>query len=371
MKIGFFRWFDRIIGSLLILFFWPASLFFPKFRGEPKRILVIKLWAVGESVLTLPLIQSLKKKYPKASITVLVRDRIRDVFSGQKLISEVCSAEFFPLLRMLAMFRRYDLVFDCEPYLNESALLSFWLGKRRIGFSHGLRSLLYTDRVKYNDEQHVVLAYMDLGKVLGIEEVPKKLVPLATGRTAESKIKRLFNEWGIKNTDRIVCIVPGAAESAKSRMWPAEKFARVADALVREFLVKIIINGTKDERKICEAVREKMHYNAIISAGDTNIKELAVLLKKCALTITNDTGPVHLSPAMGTPTIGLFCPNTPVRFAPYGQGNDFVYKPVLPKPCINVHKGQVPECKNHKHMSLIRVDDVLQKARRLLNAGNH
>jgi heptosyltransferase-2 len=368
MKTHFSRWFDRIVGSVVIILLWLLSFFFRKPEAAPVNILVIKLWAVGESILTLPLIRALKKKYPGASVTVLARDRIKDVFAGQGFISSIKSAEFVRLFSLLAKFRHYDLVVDCEPYLNLSAILAFWLGRRRIGFSHGLRSILYTDRVKYNDNQHVVLTYMDLGRLVGISEIPGKLIPLAVSGADERRVDALFSEWAIRKGDRVVCIVPGAAESARSRMWPAERFARVADALVKEFLVKIVINGTAGEKAVCEAVRDRMHYAAIVSAGETGISGLAALLKRCVLTITNDTGPVHLSPAMGTPTIGLFCPNTPVRFAPYGPGNDFVYRPVLPRPCIDVHRGIVPDCKSHRHMSLITADEVLQKARSMLHS---
>jgi len=371
MKVPLFRWIDRILGPLLIVPVWLFSSLFPKARLEPKRILVLKLWAMGESILTLPLIHAIKKKYPKATITVLARDRVRAVYTGIKDIADVKSAEFFSLFTLLPLLRRYDLAIDCEPYLNMSALLAWWLAKRRIGFSHGIRNLLYTDKIAFDDQKHEALAYMDMAKPLSIEEQPRQLIPVTTSRADEKKVDGLFKEWGIKKSDTIVCICPGAAESSRGRIWDPKKFAKVADALVKEFLAKIILIGSKGERPLAEEVSRAMEYGVINAAGETNVKELAVLLERCALTISNDTGPMHLSAAMGTPTLGLFCPNTPVRFAPYGPGNAFVYKPVLSKPCINVHKGQVPDCTGHKHMSLVTVADVLEKARRMLYARKH
>ena len=371
MSIKLFRWVDRIIGTLLIIPIWLLSLLFPKAKLEPKRILIIKLWAMGESLLTLPLIQSIKKKYPKSTITVLCRDRVKAVYAGQRFIDHVKSAEPFHWLALIPKLRKYDIVFDCEPYLNISALLGWWLGRRRIGFSHGIRSLLYTDKIKYNDQQHITLTYMEMGAPIGVSGIPERLIPIVTSAADEKKVQSLFKEWGIKKGDKIVCIAPGTAESSKSRVWPAKRFAKVADALVKEFLVKIIISGTKGERAYAEEIAKNMHYSPIIATGETNVKEFAAMLKHCALTIGNDSGPMHLSAAMGTKTIGLFCPNTPVRWAPYGPGNDFVYKPVLPKPCINTHLGQMPECKGHNHMSLIKSRDVIEKARRMLHAGHH
>jgi heptosyltransferase-2 len=371
MKIPLLRWADRLLGWFILLPVGLVTLLFPKKKLETKRILVIKLWAMGESILTLPLIRAIKKKYPKAVIDVLCHSRVKDVYTGSKDIANVRATGIFGLMGLMFSKRTYDIAIDCEPYLNCSSLLAWKLARRRIGFKHGIRSLLYTDRVRYNDEQHITLTYLDMGAPLGIEDKPERLIPIATSRKDEKRVDELFKDWGIKPTDLLVCINPGAAESSKSRTWPAKRFAKVADAMVKEYLAKIVIIGAKTEHPEAEKVAAQMHYTAINAAGQTSMKELAVLLKRCALTISNDTGPVHLSPAMGTPTIGLFCPNTPVRWAPYGPGNASVYKPILPKPCINTHKGQLPECKNHKHMSLIKSKDVIEQARRMLYARRH
>ncbi len=365
MTIALLRWIDRIAGTLLIIPIWLFSLVFPNAKLEPKRILVVKLWAMGESIITLPMIRAIKKKYPKSSITVLCRKRVKDVYLGNRDVS-VLVKEPFAWLSLVTFLRKYDVVVDCEPYLNISALLAWWLGRRRLGFSHGVRSLLYTDRVKYNDEQHIALTYLDLAGPLGIDKSPpERLVPVAVSRADERKIDNLFKESGINKSDLLVCIAPGAAESSRSRIWSAKRFAKLADLLVKEYLAKIIIVGTKGDKAYADDIMGNMHYAYVNAIGATSVKELADLLKRCSLVIGNDSGPMHLSAAMGAPTIGLFCPNTPVRWAPYGPGNEFVYKPMFPKPCINTHKGQLPDCNGHKHMSQITVDDVFQKARRI------
>jgi heptosyltransferase-2 len=371
MKIPLMRWIDRIVGTILIIPIWLISLPFPKAKLETKRILIIKLWALGDSIVLLPTIQEIRKKYPKSKIHVICRDRVKTVFEGLKFIDEVKSAEPKGLLKLIPKFRSYDVVLDSEPYLNISALLAWWLGKRRIGFSHGVRKLLYTDRVVFNDMQHMVKTYIDLAGPIGITKVPERLVTLVTSAKDEKKVDELFKEWGIKKTDKLVCIAPGAAESARTRIWPAKRFAKVADTLVKEYLVKIIISGTKGERYFAEEIAKNMAYNPIIATGAMNVKEFAAMLRRCSLMIGNDSGPMHLSAAMGAKTIGLFCPNTPVRWAPYGPGNDYVYKPVLPKPCINTHLGQMPDCKGHQHMVNIKSRDVIEKARRMLHAGHN
>ena len=81
--------------------------------------------------------------------------------------------------------------------------------------------------------------------------------------------------------------------------------------------------------------------------------------------LSSDTGPMHIAAAQKTPTIGLFCPNTPVRFGPLGKKNSYVYKPVTLRPCINVFKYEIPNCKNHPHMKNIKVKHVLEEIEKL------
>ncbi|MEM4265835.1 MAG: glycosyltransferase family 9 protein, partial [Candidatus Woesearchaeota archaeon] len=223
----------------------------------------------------------------------------------------------------------------------------------------------------FNDNQHMVRTYIDLMGPLGVTHVPERLVPLAVSADDKKKAALFLKERGIKPGDRFVVLCPAAGASSRGRIWAPERFAAVGDALVKEFLVKIVLMSGRSEKEFVDAVASKMKHPPVSDVYELNLKQQAAMVSRAALTISNDSGPVHISAAMGTPTLGLYCPNTPVRWAPYGPGNDFVYKPVLPRPCINVHKGQIPDCKGHRHMSLISVDDVLQKARRLLHARHY
>jgi len=352
------RFVDRFIGNILCNLFWP---FKPQKKNifQPKKILIVKLWAVGESILTLPLISELKKKYPNTQIDVLVRKRNKDIYTLNKNIGAVL---LLNKKNVISNFKKYDLVFDCEPYLNISAILSFWLGKQTIGFSHGQRAKLYNYKIKYNDQQHVVKTYLDLLIPICKEiKNPKKLVKLEYSLYDLEIINKLLKSYSLDDK-KLIGICATAAESAHSRMWPKEKFAKLIDKLVSEKNVNIILVGGKNDSALNESIiklvtnKEKV-FNF---AGKTSVKQLFALVEKCEVFISNDTGPMHVAAAQDVKTIGLFGPNTPVRFGPYGEKNSSIYKPVLPKPCINVHLGKVPDCKNHNHMSLISVNDVYE-----------
>ncbi len=357
------RFIDKYIGGILCL---ALSLSSRRVIREPQRIAVVKLWAVGESVLTLPMIASLKKRFPHASLSVFCRLRNKQVYAGLPFIDEIIVCEPESLRTIWSLRSAFDIVIDCEPYLNISALLTSWIGGNRIGFSHGMRSLLYDTKIEYDDGQHVVLTYMDLVEHLSIHSVPTSLVQLSTSKSdvlvVKSWLKNQFFSRG-----KIFGICASAAESGLSRLWPLQNYGELINVLVETHHASIILVGTKKDQGTMDQLRFMSKYPERVgnAAGATTLGQLFALVKKCNVFISNDTGPMHVAAAQGVPTVGLFDPNTPVRFAPYGRKNGFVYKPTRPFPCINVHKGVI-DCKHSNHMSKITVEDVLKEITTIL-----
>ncbi len=334
---------------------------------KPKRIAVIQLWGVGETILTLPAIKALRKKYPKAEIDILCTARNKDVYYDQKVsIIDISLNPLSIASLMLKNYREYDIVIDLEEYLNISALIAFFVGKFRVGYSHSARSRLYHQSVPYNDNQHVSQTFMDPLQVLGIRQKVTQLEDVRYPKEKEQKVKKLLQ--GINTRSPMVGISAGAAESAKSRMWPEEKWAALIDKISAHKGSTFILLGAGDvketNKKIISKVKQKKNTHNF--AGITDVPELFALCKKLDLMISIDSGPMHIAAAQRIKTIGLFCPNTPIRFGPLGKNNVSIYKPILKKPCINVHKGEVPECRGHNHMSRITVEDVFKAVKRLL-----
>ena len=171
VSVNAIKFLDKYIGFLTCIILSINKLF-PKRSIETKNILLIQLWGLGESILTLPTIKTLRKKYPKSKIDILVTDRNKDVYFNNKNLDDtrVISLNPFAIKWFMSKnFRKYDLVIDMEEYLNISSIMSFSLGKNRIGYNHGVRSLLYTKTIPYNDKQHVVYTFLDLLKLLNIK----------------------------------------------------------------------------------------------------------------------------------------------------------------------------------------------------------
>lgn len=252
---------DRYIGKIL------CGLL-SMFKGSSKdfgsgNILIIQLWGIGETVLTLPAIDTLRKKFPKSAIDVLATSRNKGVYKKNESIDRVKLVSMNPfsvMLFMLRNFRKYDLVIDMEEYLNVSAIMAFFAGKKRIGYSHGTRAGLYHIKIDYNDKQHASKTYLDLVKELMVDYKFDKLLKLNYSKSDKKTVDALFKASGIKAKDHVVCVAPGAAESAKARMWPLDRYAQVCDEIIEKHKSKIVFTGTLEEFELIEGLRDKMEH---------------------------------------------------------------------------------------------------------------
>jgi len=366
------KFLDRYFGSLICFILSFSKLFYFKKKPNIQNILIMQLWGIGESVLTLPAINILKKKFPKANIDILLTERNKDVYFENKDLNKIIPVKLNPLSIEKLIFKnykKYDLVIDMEEYLNISSIISFFVGEKRIGFSHNIRSMLYTDTTRYNDGQHASQTFADLLKPLDIDYKVNQLVKLNHSVNDKKFIDNLLKNK-INKKDFIVGIAPGAAESAKSRMWPKENFAELSNQLIKSKKnIKIIFTGNNEEKELINKIISKIkEKNKVINlAGKITLKQLFYLITKCNLFISNDAGPMHIAAAQDIMAIGLFGPNLPIRFKPLNKQSISIYKGEICKfsPCINIHKGEVPDCyykgKDYqKCMKEIKMEDVLK-----------
>lgn len=353
------RFIDKYFGAIIIFILAIFTKFDSDDKTKPSKFLVIKLWAAGDSVLSLSLINAVKEKF-NGSVDVLCRDRNSAVFLNYEKIDGV-----YRPLDIIKKIRQYDVVFDCEPYFNISAILAFFLGRKRIGFSNQYRSRLYNVCVKFDKKQHMVQNYLDMIRSLGIKYDTKKLEKLKVNKKARLNVEKYLTENSIKKTDFLVGITPGVAESASSRMWFEDRFAELGDLLTEKLNAKIIFIDSQRNNDVVNKVIDMMKHTPINASGRFSLNEVFYLIEKCKIYISNDTGPMHIAAAQGCRTIGLFGPNTPVLWGPYGKNNVSIYKTAL-KPSIQNDKGIFPDEKREGFMGPITVRDVFKAVKQLL-----
>ncbi|MBT3720468.1 glycosyltransferase family 9 protein [archaeon] len=346
------RLIDKYIGSILI-FFLSFLKVFDKKKNIKKRFLIIKLWAIGDSVISLVLIKAIKTLYNGAKVDVLIRNQNKDIFDCYPLDNIHNMDKKFTKF-MFKNIRKYDVVIDCEPYLNLSAIYGFILGKKRIGFSDQFRSLLYNNKIKFNKKQHMVQNYLDMVRSLGKKYDVDKLEKMTPPKKNIIKIKDFLKKNKIK---KCVGISVGVGGSAKNRMWYEKRFATLSDKIIKELKLDVVFIDSPNNDYIVQEIISHMSQKAHIATKGFDLKDRIALISRCSVFISNDSGLMHVGAAQGCRTIGLFGPNTPILWGPYGKNNIGIYKTRLP-PSIDNVKAIFKDEKRMKYMGAISVNDV-------------
>ena len=348
------RFIDRFVGFFFVLLLFLFRIFDRK-PVQEKKFLIIKLWAIGDSILSLSTIKGIRQNFKNTTVDVLTRNRVKDLFESYPVDHLFNLDEKEDRKKLLRSLRTYDVVFDGEPYFNLSAIVAFFLGKERIGFSDQWRSKLYTKTVKFRKDQHMLQNYLDMLRVIGMNFNVDHLERISIGGIEQKKTNDFLQEK--KKRKYLVGITPGVAETAKNRMWFEERFSQVADRIILELDADVIFIDNKANNEIVEKIIKGMKETPINSSGLFSLKEVFSLIGKCNVYVSNDTGPMHIAAAQGCKTIGLFGPNIPVLWGPYGKDNISIYKTTLP-PAIENDKGKFREGNREGYMGPITVEEV-------------
>jgi heptosyltransferase II len=353
-KIRIQRFVDKYAGNVMVAI---LSLFrvFDKKTAEKQKFLVIKLWAIGDSILSLSLIRGIRESFPGCTVEVLIRSRVKDVFECYPVDGILNIDSVKDNLRLLRKFRQYDMVFDCEPFFNLSALLSFYLGKERAGFSSQFRSRLYTQTTPFRNDQHMVRNYLDMLGQADNQYVVEKLESLSVTEEERNHVDSFLSS--ALQDKKIAGITLGVADSSKNRMWFEERFAELADRILDHPGYGVVFIDRALNHETVELVISMMKRKPVNTMGIFTLRESFYLISRCSVYISNDTGPMHIAAAQGCRTIGLFGPNIPALWGPFGKGNIAIYKTSLP-PAIRNNEGIFGEGNREGYMGNISVDDV-------------
>jgi ADP-heptose:LPS heptosyltransferase len=209
---------------------------------------------------------------------------------------------------------------DLQGLIKSGLLTAYTGAPLRIGFTadhcrEWLNCLFTNRRVRPPDTAvHVVEQYLALLAPLGVPPGPVEFhVPVPA--LAARRMDDFLGEQGIKSQDRLVAVNPGAGRDSKR--WPVEHFRRLTDRLAQEPGVQVLLLWGPDEVHMARQIRDGSSARAIL-APPTDLHELAALLRRAALMVAGDTGPLHLAAALGTPSLGLFGPTRAERNGPYG-----------------------------------------------------
>ena len=312
----------------------------------PKRILVIRLDRLGDVVLSTPVLTALRGQFPHAFIAMMVRDACRDAVQGHPALDELIVYEkegahrsAWATIRFARALRRYD--FDTALVLHPSNRSHWlpWLARIpvRIGYDRKAGRLL-THRLPHRKQEgakHEAVYTLQMLRVFGITPGEPKPV-IVVQEAAASRAEALLREASITPEEPLIAVHPSA--SCVSKRWMPERFAQVADRLTMERGARICVIAGEADARYAEHMTQAMHQPALNLAGRLSVAETAAVLKRCRLLISNDSGPVHVAAAVGTPVVDIFGRNqaglSPQRWGPLGEGHVVLHKEVGCVTCL-------------------------------------
>ena len=321
--------------------------------------------------MSLPALQAVRERYPRAHIAVLARPWVADLYARENFADEVIPytaargwkdiAGKWATVRKIQR-RRFDLAILLQNAFEAAALVAFAGVPRRIGYNRDGRGFLLTDAItvpgKGEIPDHQRFYYLELLRRAGIiDALPEspQIRLSSAGLAAVAGRERFLRE--LRWTD-VTGISPGAAYGGAKR-WLPERFAQAALQLGSP----VAIFGSADERDVCEAVvaeLRKQDWPAHNFAGETTLREYIDLAAACRVYLTNDSGPMHIASALGIPTVAIFGATDHIATGPTGPLARVIREPVECSPCL------LRECPiDHRCMTRVEALRVASAAREL------
>ena len=344
--------------------------------GDVARILVRGTNWVGDALLMTPALAAVRRTFPRAHLSLLVRPWVADLFRGNPAVDELLLYESAGVhrgipgrLRLARELRRqrFDLAVLFQNAFD-AALLA-WLARipERIGFATQGRGFLLTRAVPLSPElraRHQVEYYLGLVRALGWAEAPPEPL-LVVSSEEQDRADALLREAGCDGTTSIVALNPGAVYGTAKR-WPAERYAALADRLAAEGCRPLLVGAPSDAQATAAVRAASAHPEALADlTGRTDLKTLAGILRRCGAFVTNDTGAMHVAAAVGTPLVAIFGPTDPTTTAPVSRHATLLRQPVFCSPCL------LRECPiDHRCMRGVSVEEVHRAVRSFLRDEN-
>ena len=372
--------------------------------AEFSRILLIKPSALGDVVHTLPVLVKLRARYPRARIDWLITPENAEVVRYHPALSNVvlfarrdfskrgrrwrAFVSFFDLLKQIRS-AKYELIIDMHGQVR-SAFFALISGARvRIGFdrpvkrgltvsaehdlknipSHGWRGaregswIAYTNRIPIPTlDVHAIDRYLWVAPLLGLDDNPPDLT-IHLSPQATNKVNRLLEEHGVPASKPLVVLVPGTIWETKH--WTIEGFAGVARQFLQDGFAVALAGTTRDQQR-CRQIAAAAPGTCDLS-GKTTPADLAALIRRAEVAVTNDSGSMHVAASLGKPMVSVFGPTNPVHIGPYERPESVVR---LDLPCSPCNYRRLSQCPfDHACMKQVTSAMVVERVRKILSTA--
>ncbi|HTY10906.1 MAG TPA: glycosyltransferase family 9 protein [Bacteroidota bacterium] len=340
--------------------------------NDVKNILLVRIDRIGDVILSLPMLPLLKRRYPNAAISVLIRPYTRELVERHSCVDEVLMYEHEDNLRSLWSVlreirkRRFDVAIIPYPRFRP-ALILFLAGVHvRVGSGYRWYSFLFNQRVfehRKDAKRHEVEYNLNLLRPLGIDGRSEPEFDFSASSSAQAAINALMTEKSIAPKEDFIILHPGSGGSARD--WSAANFSRLGSEVQERLGTKVIVTGGKGEEGLVQKVVAGMSGTPVAVVGALSLPELGELIRRAKVFVSNSTGPMHIAAAVGTPVVAFFPPIiqcSPVRWGPYTRK-----KKVFVADNKNCRLCMGSPCRSDVCMDQIHADEVCAAIKEFLN----
>jgi lipopolysaccharide heptosyltransferase II len=341
------------------------------------KILLVRLDRIGDVALSLPAIQAVREHFPDARISVMVRPYTQLLLEGHPSVDEVIPyfyenggrhGSLLGNLRFIGEIRRrrFDAALVFHPGFRPHAV-PFLAGiPRRVGFKSRAPFFLTNaveDR-RHEGDRHESDYALDIVRAFGVSASRKKNFELTVSPLDTETVERTLAREGVTPGERLVALHAGA--SCPSKRWPKECFAELGRKIARQMRLKVVLVGGTGEVCTASFLESRIGDGVLNFTGRLNLRELNAFLKRCAVLVSNDSGPVHLAAGVGTKTLCIFGRNrkglNAERWKALGEGHRVIQKEVGCVVCL-AHRCTIDfEC-----LKAVSVEEIFENLREMLS----
>jgi ADP-heptose:LPS heptosyltransferase len=329
--------------------------------AKVRRVLLISATALGDTLFSTPAIRALKETYPAWTLEVLGHRVFGELLAHNPYVDRLWAypgrnRRLLTLARELRR-RHYDLVVILHGNDPEATMLAHLTGSPYlIGSAGSPLSFVYSATpAPYDPGEHAIERRLDYVRLLGADTRNKRMdlfLPPEAGRDAEAILARHFGEAPAM----LMALHPIGSSPYKS--WPAANFRQLGDYLFQAYGATLVIVSGQKDRSRAEALAGRLAGPALVTGGGLPLLTVAALLSRCRLLVANDSGPLHLGLALGTPTIALLGADHPCRIGPYQvDWGTYLYKKAQvcdQEPCLT------RKCPDNRCLQAIAVPEVVE-----------
>lgn len=335
-----------------------------------KRILVIKLSAIGDVILSIPSLRAIRNKFKEANIKVLVGIKSKDILKTCPYINEIIVYDYKDkdkgikgFLKYSSLVRRinFDLLIDLQNNRRSHLLAATSFIPIRVGYDNKKFSLFLNRKIKEPKELLDPISHQArLLKVLSIP-IQDKSLQLWPSASDEKWAEAFLQEAWVSKGQLLIGINPGASVRWSTKKWSVKNFAKLCEVLANRLGARVLVTGTKEDMEVGKELLNYCKTRPIMAVGKSTILQLTSLIKRCNAFITSDSAPMHIAASCKVKFVALFGPTDPARHLPACKRCAVIRKELSCSPCYS------SKCiKGYRCMKEITVEEVFEAVKGLL-----